>query len=128
MDGESEVKCPVPMCGKDLSLLNLSNKEKHISACQRKYDIKKQKDKKPFKSNLHNYFNKKQKLDINEKQSTGTDDVLMQEEHFIVSIPESTPIMNSEVPTVSPSPTTSCTPPTSDVIMSNFIIHTGLVA
>ena len=67
-----------------------------------KYDIKKQKDKEPFKSSLH-------KLDINEKQYTGTDDVHMQEEHFI---------MNSEVPTVSTSPITSCISPTRDVIMS----------
>ena len=48
--------CPVTKCGKDLSY--------HISACQSKYNSKNLQQKKKAPSNLHKYFNKKQKLTI----------------------------------------------------------------
>ena len=56
--------CPVPKCGKNLSSFNISNSQKHISACQSKYNSKSQQQKKKAPNNLHKYFNKKQKLTI----------------------------------------------------------------
>ena len=59
MEGDQNINiCPVPNCGKGLSSLNISNSQKHISACQSKYNSKNQQQKKKAPSNLHKYFNK----------------------------------------------------------------------